>query len=177
MKIKALFNVAKVLEDKQGHQEAIDTYLQVLDLDPNDHKCMVNIAILKERMGQRDAALKHLEQAIVLKGTDRKILTNLGIIKRKDSQFQESHTLLSKALELFHSDVLSSDEEDGNGERKNGKDILYVNKLIAQKESGNLVGEDLIKHIDEAVDVIKRHKNSTGRVPLAHLCEEIKHLK
>ena len=63
----------------------------MIRINDNDHKALVNLAILKDKIGKRDEAISHLERAIVIKGTDRKLHTNLGIIKRKEGKFEESY--------------------------------------------------------------------------------------
>ena len=81
---------------------------------------MVNRAIVQEKMGKQEEAIKILEEAIVVKGSDRRIHTNLGIIHRKVGNLEESEKHLnfaceqSQILEQFSS--ASSSESDADQE-------------------------------------------------------------
>lgn len=77
-------------EEKKEFDEAIQNYEKVMEIDKRDHKTLVNLAILKDKVGRREEALVNLERAIAIKGTDRKIHTNLAIIKRKEGKIEES---------------------------------------------------------------------------------------
>jgi tetratricopeptide (TPR) repeat protein len=89
-KTKTLFNIAKVYEENNEHEKAREAYLKVLEINPKDHKAMVNAALISDKLGNRDEAIKLLEQAVSLKATDRRIYTNLGAFHRLKGNFDES---------------------------------------------------------------------------------------
>ena len=100
----------------------------MIEIDKDDHKSLVNLAILKDRLGKWGEAIKHLEEAVVIKGaTDRKIHTNLGIIKRKEGKLQEGQNHIEIALEI--SELKKKDKD---------KDLMYINRVVIAKESNDM---------------------------------------
>jgi tetratricopeptide (TPR) repeat protein len=57
----ARFNLGVVLEDQERHEEALQTYLQLIATDDRYADAHYNLAGLYERLGRKDAALRHLK--------------------------------------------------------------------------------------------------------------------
>lgn len=57
----ARFNLGVVLEDEERFEEALQTYLQLIAADPGYADAHYNLAGLYERLGRKDAALRHLK--------------------------------------------------------------------------------------------------------------------
>ena len=61
-------NVGVVLEDQGAIQEAMDTYLHTLNVDPALPDVHYNLARLYEHQGDRQAALRHFSRFKALSG-------------------------------------------------------------------------------------------------------------
>lgn len=99
-------------------------------MDPHDHKALVNVAIMHDKLGQKDLALQSLERAVVIKGSDRKIHANLGIINRKMGNFEKSETHLQNAISLT---AAKQSHQSGVPEEKSklkSLELLFINKLL-----------------------------------------------
>ena len=55
-----LFNIGKTHELTQNNEKALESYEKVLELDSTCHKTLVNCAIIKDKMGFREEAIKLL---------------------------------------------------------------------------------------------------------------------
>jgi tetratricopeptide (TPR) repeat protein len=67
----ARFNLGVVLEDQERYEEAIETYLELLEADAGYADAHYNLAGLYERLGRKDAALRHLKAYKALRGPAR----------------------------------------------------------------------------------------------------------
>jgi tetratricopeptide (TPR) repeat protein len=57
----ARFNLGVVLEDQERFEEALATYMELLERDDSYADAHYNLAGLYERLGRKDAALRHLK--------------------------------------------------------------------------------------------------------------------
>jgi Flp pilus assembly protein TadD len=95
--------------------------LKVLKLDPRDYRSLVNLAVIADRTGDKDASLSYLKEASKLKnGQGRKIYNNMSIMKLKQNNIKESQQLIDQAYQM------SSAKISGDA---HGHEIILINRI------------------------------------------------
>jgi arylsulfatase A-like enzyme/Flp pilus assembly protein TadD len=82
------------------HEEAIDTFLKVLDMKPDDHNAVTNISSSFVQMGKLDEAEAFILERFESLKQDSQIHFSLGYIKNLKKEYEEAAKYFQKCIEL-----------------------------------------------------------------------------
>jgi tetratricopeptide (TPR) repeat protein len=54
--IKAMFNIALIYEESKTLDKAEEQYQKIIEIDPKNYHAMVNLAVIKNKLGKADEA-------------------------------------------------------------------------------------------------------------------------
>jgi tetratricopeptide (TPR) repeat protein len=94
------FNLGNVLDSLSRPQEAVLAYQQALCRDPGFAEAWVNLAALRERMGDRAATEQGLRRALAARPDCREALYGLAVLMTRDARYADAWLLWESYLAL-----------------------------------------------------------------------------
>jgi tetratricopeptide (TPR) repeat protein len=94
-------NYARLLmEDKSNFVAAYEQYRRIVELVPNDHHTLVDLATLEAGAGKLDLALKHVLSAVRYMPTDSTANYTAGAVYQMMGQYENAQSYLAESVRL-----------------------------------------------------------------------------
>lgn len=93
-----LLGASYALIDK--HTEAIESYINASNLDPNNEEILRNLGKSYSKLNQDTNAYKAFQNAIMIRSNNPDAFLGLGLLKLKQNKFHESIEEFNKAIKL-----------------------------------------------------------------------------
>lgn len=94
------FNEAVSLQDEGRLEEAVELYLQALELDPEFCDAMDNLGLAYRWLGELDQAIYYYEQSIAIYPENRTAHQNLGLAYRMQERWEDALAEYERLVEL-----------------------------------------------------------------------------
>ncbi len=100
--IEALFDYGSYLNDDYvlEHQEAIDIFKKIIEIDPNNYRVLYNIGIAYFNLGKMEKALNAYNEALKIKSDYKHCYYNIGLIYETIEDWKKALEYYNKALQI-----------------------------------------------------------------------------
>lgn len=98
---EALYDLAKIYDDRTGNEEALGLYLEVINYDPSHAAARMRLASIYYRRGQIDEAIGQLEEVIRIRFEFPQAHKNLAALyyKKGDHSLYQKHMKIAREIE------------------------------------------------------------------------------